>query len=363
MPRRRRKDYRGAWHHLTNRGIARRTVFERDADTEFFLERLAREVVRGTLELHAFSFLTTHYHFLVRSPRGRISEVMQRVGDAFVRKFNRERKRDGSLFRGRFTNRLVESEAYWLAVLRYIDRNAVGARLAARPVDYRYGSARYYTGTEGPPWLTRHIVESYATRDVRRGFAPGDYEAFSDRSLPPATRWMVERRLESPPMKERDPLDDLLGAAPARVRDWMERKALLADGTSPGLILATPRTLLGVLRERSRKDPARGLPTGRGPDVGFWEALAIWSLRQFAGLQLGEVGERMGRSVSTVHGRVRACTRAMAEDGSLREEAAAVLAEALERDFGGAPPSRRVPFVVPVGAPGLVTSAAGWEPN
>ena len=43
MPRPNRHDGTDVWHHLLNRGIAERTIFETDADCRFFLSVQARE--------------------------------------------------------------------------------------------------------------------------------------------------------------------------------------------------------------------------------------------------------------------------------------------------------------------------------
>ena len=50
MPRAARKDEPGAWHHVTARGIAKRTIFERREDFRMFFSLLAREVRRGDIE-------------------------------------------------------------------------------------------------------------------------------------------------------------------------------------------------------------------------------------------------------------------------------------------------------------------------
>src|SRR5436190_877467 len=129
MPRRPRADRPGRLHHVMNRGIARRTVFETRADRRKFLALLAREVREGGIELHAFVILGTHYHLLVRSLDGRLSETMRRVQNAYVRWFNRMRRRDGPLFRGRFRSIPLESTRYAHTLIRYIDQNPVEARL------------------------------------------------------------------------------------------------------------------------------------------------------------------------------------------------------------------------------------------
>lgn len=69
-----RGDDPGSWHHVFNRAIARRTMFERHEDFRCFLLQLACAVRRGDLEVHAYALMGTHYHLLVRSPEGRLAE-------------------------------------------------------------------------------------------------------------------------------------------------------------------------------------------------------------------------------------------------------------------------------------------------
>ncbi len=61
MPRRKRDDEPGAWLHVANRAIGRRVLFEDAPDVRFFLSCVAREVRRGTIEVHSFCIMTTHY--------------------------------------------------------------------------------------------------------------------------------------------------------------------------------------------------------------------------------------------------------------------------------------------------------------
>src|SRR5262245_45253642 len=136
MPHPPRHDYRESWHHVMNRGIARRTVFELPRDGRRFLAGLARAVRRGDVRVHAYSLLSTHYHLLVSSPAGRLSEGIGRAQNEYVRYFNRDRRRDGPLFRGRFTSKLVKTAAYRHTLVRYIDHNPVLAGLAAAPAEH-----------------------------------------------------------------------------------------------------------------------------------------------------------------------------------------------------------------------------------
>lgn len=352
MPRRLRKDYPGAWHHLVDRGIARRTVFESRRDIRYFLACVAREVRAGTIEVHCFAIMTTHFHLLVRSPCGRLSSAMQRILNAYTRWFNMGRRRDGPLFRGRFVNRLVESDAYWWAVLRYIDRNPVQAGLCSHPVEYPFGSAWHYGRRKGPPWLRRDLVEAGVCEGGGE-WDPRTYLKFSAEDSGAGEAWLVQRLLRpTPPSGREDPLDSLLGAAPGEVREWMDRKALLADGTVTGWLLASPDTVQGHFRGRRCQAPGRELHAG--PKAWpWWEVAEAGALRGFCGLNHREISERTGLSVSTVQERLRMHSLAMRRVGDYAREVADTLRAVLALDHG----NRCRAGIVPRGGTGGLTPA------
>jgi REP-associated tyrosine transposase len=178
-----RDDRPGAWWHQFNRGIAKRAVFETARDVERVLALVGEATERGEIEVHAYSVLTTQYHLLARSPSGDISEAMHRVGLPFVRWFNRSRRRDGPLFRGRFGGRRIDDGSYWLTVLRSIDLDAPRAGLCALPSDHPHGSARSYRRGTGPCWLARQAVErAVGDVDPAGTFRAENYDAFASSS-------------------------------------------------------------------------------------------------------------------------------------------------------------------------------------
>ena len=291
MARSPRNDEPGAWHHVMNRGISRRAVFEDRACMRYFLSRLAYAARRAELELHAFAILTTHFHLLVRSPSGRIAEGMRRVQNEYVRWFNRRNERDGPLFRGRFVSRRVTSLRYRRIVVGYIDRNPVAARMVPSAHAYEYGSAQHYANQRGPRWLTRSWVESDCAQrfgepkltwaTYRRAFPTRD--AVADN--------LVEQRLQQPPQTV-DPLDDLVRAAPPLVLSWMRRKAALADGNQPGLP-CLPASLISTACRQPHEPMEWTSQTGRRNQTNLWSVLEVGLQRDLAGLCWQEIAQRI----------------------------------------------------------------------
>lgn len=300
MPRGHRIDHPNAWHHVMNRGIARRPVFETPRDVRYFLSRLARVVREGLLEVHAFVVLTTHFHLLVRSPRGELSAAMQRVQNEYSRWFNRSRKRDGTLFRGRYRSRRVETLTYRRLLVRYIDANPVQAGCAPAAALFPHGSARHYARRRGPPWLTRDWIEA-CVRDAtgRPEYEPLAYAQSFGAPIGERLMKLVEARIQAS-RDGVDPLDDLVGATPSRVMDWMRGKALLADGVGVNLPVCDEEGVDAVILAESSRCGEWQIRWSR-KTVSVWPVVHVALLRELCGATLRDAGVRSGLSLHAAH--------------------------------------------------------------
>lgn len=293
MGRRRRLDTRGSWHHVMNRGVARRAIFEDGVDMRYFMSRIAREVRRGSLEVHAWCFMTTHFHMLVRSPEGELSAAMRRVANGYVRHFNRRHRRDGPLFRGRFASKPVLSRRYRRVLLRYIDQNPVHARVCLRPWDYRWGSARRFITGRRAPWHEWSWVRSTVTELAceEEPFREAYARAFGGRCAAGAFAWVTASLAASDALDER--FDRLVDGTPATVLGWMRWKARVADGSDVGCPVADLETVDELVRSvdlRGLRGEAPGMPGDRGL------VLRAALCRTLARAKWSEIGSRMGRS-------------------------------------------------------------------
>jgi len=282
-----------------NRAIARRPIFEDRKDVRYFLAGIARAVRRGQLEVHSWCVMATHYHLLVRSPVGELADAMRRIQNVYTRYFNRARRRDGPLFRGRYVSRHIDSHAYRRAVLGYIDANPVQASICAQPWDYPWGSARQYVTKNGPKWLCRDWVEELvAESSPARIFDPREYPRSGD----PRQRASVERLVDSRLQKDRpdNELDSLLGMAGPEVRIWLRRKSKRADGESKSAPFVDVEAVGDAIEEsRSRLGEWTVRPLRRAVDA--WSILHAGLLRHLASSSLTEVAKRLAVGVTHAH--------------------------------------------------------------
>jgi REP element-mobilizing transposase RayT len=87
-----------------NRGLDRQAVFRSDGDRQIFYDCLAAAMPRYGVQLHAYCLLDNHFHLLLCSESGRLSDAMRFLGGRFTQRINYREGRDGPLFRGRFTS-------------------------------------------------------------------------------------------------------------------------------------------------------------------------------------------------------------------------------------------------------------------
>ena len=123
MPRLARLDAPGVLHHIMIRGIERRKIFRDDRDRDDFLERLSDILPATKTSCYAWSFLSNHAHFLLRSGESRISKVMGKLLTGYAVRFNRKYRRHGPLFQNRYKSIVCQEDAYLKELVRYIHLN------------------------------------------------------------------------------------------------------------------------------------------------------------------------------------------------------------------------------------------------
>jgi REP element-mobilizing transposase RayT len=155
-----------------NRGLGRQAVFRSDDDRQIFYDCLAAAMPRYGVQLHAYCLLDNHFHLLLFSESGRLSDAMRFLGGRFTQRINYRDGRDGPLFRGRFTSVGVKNDAQLVQASRYIHRNPVEAGLVAEPWQWRWSSAQAYVGlARTPAWLhTEAILEMLGPHDGRQRY-------------------------------------------------------------------------------------------------------------------------------------------------------------------------------------------------
>jgi putative transposase len=141
----------GETYHLYSRGSNRQALFQYDSDRVDFLECLTRVVRRHRLACIAYCLMPNHFHLVVQTPHGDLSDAMKALNGRYSVRFNRRYQRDAHLFKNRFGAVHQSSEAQLLWTLRYAVHNPVRAGLCADPSEWPWSSYRASVGDVSPP--------------------------------------------------------------------------------------------------------------------------------------------------------------------------------------------------------------------
>lgn len=134
----------GQPQHVIQRGNNRQECFCAESDYRFYQDKLHAASEKHGCKIHAYVLMTNHVHLLVTPQReDGIGKMMQMLGRYYVQYFNYCYQRTGTLWEGRYKATLIDSEAYLLTCMRYIELNPVRAEhLAEHPADYPWSSYR-----------------------------------------------------------------------------------------------------------------------------------------------------------------------------------------------------------------------------
>ena len=164
-------EFPGAVYHVTSRGDRREAIFEDDTDREALLGVVAQTTERFDARVLAYCLMDNHYHFVLQTRRGNLSQLMRQLNGVYTQLYNRRHSKVGHLFQGRFKGILVDENAYLLEVCRYVDLNPVRARIIRDPGRWQWSSYRAHTGqASAPAWLDTAAVHACLLgRDARTG--------------------------------------------------------------------------------------------------------------------------------------------------------------------------------------------------
>jgi putative transposase len=141
MPRKPRFTLPGIPQHVIQRGNNREPCFLAKQDYRRYLDELTWVADKHSCRLHAYVLMTNHVHLLVTPMKEfGIGETMQALGRRYVYYINKTYRRSGTLWEGRYKASLVDSEAYLLSCMRYIELNPVRAGMVNHPGDYKWSS-------------------------------------------------------------------------------------------------------------------------------------------------------------------------------------------------------------------------------
>ncbi|MDQ2968231.1 MAG: transposase [Actinomycetota bacterium] len=182
MPRPLRNAYPGGFFHVSTRGNSRCRIFLDATDYKVFLMLLDRSERKYNWRVYSWCLMTTHYHLVVATPDGGLSQGISELNGSFARWSNLRHEREDHLFGKRFGSSEILTDAYLKEACRYVVLNPVRAGIRDDPAEWRWSSYRPSAGyEEAPPYLALGELWSLFDRDRRRAISL--YRDFIDQGV------------------------------------------------------------------------------------------------------------------------------------------------------------------------------------
>jgi REP element-mobilizing transposase RayT len=127
LPRQARLDAPGTLHHIIVRGIEKRQIVDDDKDRKSFVDRMGSLALETDTAIYAWALMGNHAHIFLRSGPPGLSKYMKRLLTGYAVFYNRRHCRHGHLFQNRYKSIVVEEDAYFQELVRYIHLNPLRA--------------------------------------------------------------------------------------------------------------------------------------------------------------------------------------------------------------------------------------------
>ena len=133
----------GLIYHALNRANTRQPIFKKDEDYQAFERILVETQERVGMRILAYCLMPNHWHLVVW-PRedGELSQFVGWLTLTHTQRWHAHRHSAGSghVYQGRFKSFPIQEDEHLYTVNRYVERNALRAKLSRRAEQWRWGS-------------------------------------------------------------------------------------------------------------------------------------------------------------------------------------------------------------------------------
>ena len=181
-----RLEFPGAFYHITSRGNARQNIFVDDTDRLKFLAIFADVNDRYNWTCHAYCLMSNHYHLLLETSDPNLSLGMRQLNGQYTQAFNRNHRRVGHAFQGRYKSIIIEKDTHLLELCRYVVLNPVAAGIVEEPGQWKWSSYQSTVTPQNrdrissPDWiLSQFSTQTVEARKLYRQFVADGLKAES----------------------------------------------------------------------------------------------------------------------------------------------------------------------------------------
>lgn len=143
MPRIPRVDVGGEIYHIINRANARLPIFFAEKDYELFEAILEEAHDKFGVGVLAYCLMPNHFHLVLQTYKDNdLQKFMQWITLTHTQRWHTQNGTIGTghLYQGRYKSFLIQGDKHLLAVIRYVERNPLRAKLVRKVENWNFSS-------------------------------------------------------------------------------------------------------------------------------------------------------------------------------------------------------------------------------
>lgn len=165
-------------YHVINRANGKQKIFRKEYDYKAFITILTEAKDKIPMRILAFCIMPNHWHLVLYPYKDNdLSRFVQWITLTHTQRWHAhyESVGFGHLYQGRFKSFPIQQDEHFITVVRYVERNALRAKLTFKAEDWQWGSS----------WLHTHDTEKQKRILSPWPMArPDDYGNFLNTTLP-----------------------------------------------------------------------------------------------------------------------------------------------------------------------------------
>ncbi len=105
-----------------------------------YIDVIARTSFKYGVRFELFVLMNNHFHALISTPRGNLSQAMRYFMTESSRAIARASKRINKIYGGRYKWTIIKDPVHYAVAYKYVARNPLEAKMVENLVDYRWSN-------------------------------------------------------------------------------------------------------------------------------------------------------------------------------------------------------------------------------
>ncbi|MDY6786887.1 MAG: transposase [candidate division WOR-3 bacterium] len=136
----RRLTFKGAYHHIMNRGFDKMPIFAGWNDKAMFIEMMKASLKIYKMRIFAFCIMDNHFHIVMQNNNERMGDFFRNLLGRYGLQYNKKQNRDGYVYQGRYKSTLIQDDNYLRMSVIYTLLNPERKDIVINPYDYQWSS-------------------------------------------------------------------------------------------------------------------------------------------------------------------------------------------------------------------------------